>query len=264
MENKKNKFGLGIFIGILVTIVIGLSGFIIYDKVLSNNNEVKNEDKDKNETNNKITREEISSTDLDSILAKIHIYDANFSNSYPIQNFDTFSNAITNQDKLYFILSHSGFDDSFNKDSLKGVALRYFNDSFSYVDENISCFLGHSFYEYNATSGVYRLDNNHPGHGGSSSYVVHSYVVDSFYNLESKEYIINTKNLYGGLCDDACGPTFKFYDSSDLKNLIFDNSSEEFTYDEIYRKVQNKLPITTYTFVENSNNELVLSSVTIK
>lgn len=34
-ENKGNKLGLGIIIGVLVCLVIGLSAFIIYDKVLS-------------------------------------------------------------------------------------------------------------------------------------------------------------------------------------------------------------------------------------
>lgn len=40
-ENKNNKLGLGILIGLLLAIIIGLVGFIVYDKVISkdNNNE---------------------------------------------------------------------------------------------------------------------------------------------------------------------------------------------------------------------------------
>lgn len=44
-ENKKSKLGLGILIGVLVALIIGLSAFIIYDKVLSK------DDKENNKTN---------------------------------------------------------------------------------------------------------------------------------------------------------------------------------------------------------------------
>jgi hypothetical protein len=39
MGENKSKLGLGILIGLLIALVIGLGGFIIYDKVLSDNNE---------------------------------------------------------------------------------------------------------------------------------------------------------------------------------------------------------------------------------
>jgi len=52
VEQNKNKLGLGILIGVLVTLVICLSAFIIYDKVLSDDsNQI--EETDKNQNNNK-------------------------------------------------------------------------------------------------------------------------------------------------------------------------------------------------------------------
>ena len=51
-EKKPNKLGLGIVIGVLIALVIGLSGFIIYDNVLENDNkqsEVNNNEQTDNE-----------------------------------------------------------------------------------------------------------------------------------------------------------------------------------------------------------------------
>jgi len=53
-EKQKSKFGLGILVGVLITLVIGLSAFIIYDKVLNktdNNTEIKEEIRDNQEEN---------------------------------------------------------------------------------------------------------------------------------------------------------------------------------------------------------------------
>ena len=56
-ENKKSKLLMGILIGILLTLVIGMGAFIVYDKVLSNDsNQVENEN---NSVNNNYNYSEI-------------------------------------------------------------------------------------------------------------------------------------------------------------------------------------------------------------
>lgn len=62
-EKQKSKFGLGILVGVLITLVIGLSVFIIYDKVLNkennDNNEIKEELTDNGKDENQTSNEEV-------------------------------------------------------------------------------------------------------------------------------------------------------------------------------------------------------------
>ncbi|MDD6224328.1 MAG: hypothetical protein PUB18_04935 [bacterium] len=68
MEQKHKQIGLEILIGVLITIIIGLSVYMIYDKVLSkndkenivqNNNTINNEDNSntKNEQSNHVNED---------------------------------------------------------------------------------------------------------------------------------------------------------------------------------------------------------------
>lgn len=54
MGENKSRIGLGIFIGMLITLVVGLAGFIIYDKFINNDNKgVVNDNKEIVEDGNK-------------------------------------------------------------------------------------------------------------------------------------------------------------------------------------------------------------------
>jgi len=270
-KSEKSKLGLGILIGVLVTLVIGLSGFIIYDKVLSNNdinqqeydNEIV-EDDNSSEDNLK----ELSESEVEGILEKINVYLNNFVVSYPIKNFNNFSNNMSNQEKLNFLWSHIpnySYGDSFSKNTLDEVASKYFNDDFSYTNENINCSICNtSQYNYNKQTGIYMYNDNHPGHGGGGSYRDTSYFVSAFYDSKTNEYIVNTKILYGDHCADVCGPIQKFYDSNSRKNVVYENKYVDSDPDitKVYESVKDKLPITVYKFVKNKSNEIILKSVT--
>lgn len=273
-ENKKNKMGIGILIGVLITLVIGLTGFIVYDKLLSksdnniqqeNNNEVEfDEEIDSSVSNLK----EISNSDLKIILGKINVYDIAFGNSYPINNFSEFSNSISNQDKLKFMFVNisGSFLEKFNKSDLEMVALKYFNDNFNYINEDIICFLGHTQHKYNSDNGVYTFDGL--GHGGEGSHRIKSYFVKGNFDEVKDEFIINSKVLYGDYCSDTCPNSQKYYDSASQLNVVYENNSNDPMdapgFDEVYELVKNKLPITTYRFVKNKSGEIVLKSVTVE
>ena len=69
-ENKKSKLGLGILIGVLVSLIIGLAGFIVYDKVLSeDNNKVENENASNNNNtgSENVTELSLSNTLVNSL-----------------------------------------------------------------------------------------------------------------------------------------------------------------------------------------------------
>ena len=68
MENKKNKLWLGILIGILVSVIIGLTGFIIYDKINMNNNTTTNTNNNNDNNKNNSNLEEIKPIDLSKCL----------------------------------------------------------------------------------------------------------------------------------------------------------------------------------------------------
>lgn len=317
-ELKKDKFHfivLGAFIGIVISIVIGLTCFIINDRILStnddnvqtennndnssNDSEEENDDNvqldnnndnssndseeenndnvqldnnndnssnDSEEKNDDINFNEISANYLGDLLTKINVYDINFNRDYPIDNFNQYANNLSNNDKLYFLYSNigDGFSNGFRKDNLNSVVSRYFNDDFNYIDGDVYCRLDHILYRYNDQNGKYTVATDHPGHGGSGYYQNLTYFINGY--IENGEYIINTKILYGDYCGEICGPILKFYDNSNRDNLVYEDKDfgEGLSYDEIYKLVEDKLPITTYKFVRNNSYELVLSSVTVQ
>lgn len=76
-EKKKSKLGLGILIGLLIAIIIGLTGFIVYDKVLNKTDEKEqseNNDKVENEiTDNDINQDNSSNESDDEIVTELDL-----------------------------------------------------------------------------------------------------------------------------------------------------------------------------------------------
>lgn len=84
MEEKKSKLGLGILIGILVTLVICMGTFIIYDKFLSNNDKELIE-----KENDNLEKDDISNNKNNS-----SIENEEGSQGFDISKFDTTKEAI--------------------------------------------------------------------------------------------------------------------------------------------------------------------------
>ena len=261
--------------------------FIFYDKVLSSDNrDIQQENDNKNQGDldinyndeekeeNSIEQsklKEIPEGTLENILSKLEVYNQKFSNSYPISDFKSFSNNMSNQDKLNFLvsnISNHSFGEKFNKNDLVGVSSKYFNDDFKFDDESLSCFVDgcETLINYNKQTGVYTYNENHPGHGGESYYRDTIHFIDGFYDEVSKEYIINTQILYGDICD-VCGPLQEVYDSNSRDNVVYDyvkEGADGIDMDDAYESSKDKLPITVFKFVKNSSDEIVLKSVTIE
>lgn len=81
-ENKKSKLGLGILIGLLIAVVLGLTGFIIYDKVLTkdDNNQIENNNY-KEENNSEQADKEESNCDWSQVKNSYQEYANNLKQS---------------------------------------------------------------------------------------------------------------------------------------------------------------------------------------
>lgn len=267
MEETKNKFGLGIMMGILITLVIGLSVFIIYDKFLSNtdnnnNNTEVNEninDKESNE-NDKIIN--LSESESKELFEKIKVYNDYFIDYYSQQGIKT----ATNNQILYFLAVEqfkTGSRESFTINSLKPIANNYLADNIKVTYEDIR-FPGYEEATLFTLEGeTYKASS--PGMGGPGSYMMGEYYIDATYNETKDMYVVNTKLLFNQWCPDVCGPHNSYYSDAKSNNVVYTNNSDNYMeIDSVYPLVKDKLPITSYSFTKNSSGNYVLSSVVTK
>lgn len=272
MGEPTKKYGQGVLTGVLITIIVCLIAFIVYDKVLSNDNDNKEqvennqqtENNDVNKDNEQETKEEkvtLTDTEKKDLLNKIDDYntDIRITQNYPIADINSLDNSV----KLNFLYGKTinSVNENFTKDDLKTVANNYFYSGFTFTNENIICSYEKTpLYTYNNSTGIYTFNDGH-GHGGGEYNRTKAYYVDGIYNESTKIYTFDIKVLYGETCSDVCGPITKYYSDNKLSNLVYKVEEELKEFDDVYSIVKDKLPTTKYNFYKNSNGKFVLKSV---
>lgn len=273
-ENKKSKLGLGILMGLLIAIIIGLASFIVYDKVLTkdDNKQVENGDNKENTEEERVEDLSLSSTlvkalrDIINSDSKEHLYK---NNKVVFADEDIslkLSIAAT-------YISDSFITDSFGYDCNSGVC------GISYIsEENIK----NAYYEI---------------FGSNSDYSRSTFNV---YNNCAKEYIWSEQNnryeakIPGGCGDLSCGgPLTKpfsakqiisskenmveiydyfyyvgcavyedniipYYSDYAETNLIAKSADVNFN---LFNEYTDKLGMYKYTFVDDGNGNYVFTSV---
>ena len=256
MGENKSKLGLGILIGVLITLVIGLSAFIIYDKFLSNTNS--NNDNNNGTVNNEIIN--LSESEGKELFEKIKVYNDRFIDYYTQDGIKT-----TNNEILYFLAMqhYNNEGKSFTVADLKETANKYLVDDIKVTYESIR-FPGYEqiiFYELEGDT----YKDLKPGVGGPGGYMMGEYYIDGTYNKTKDTYVINTKLLFNRFCPDVCGPHNSYYSDRNQNNVVYTNNSDIYmSIDSVYQLVKDKLPITSYTFTKNSSGNYVLSGVVTK
>lgn len=272
-ESQKNNYVQGIITGILICLVVCLTAFIIYDKVLSkeeiNNN---NNQQESNNTENEQTKETsvtLTALEQESLLNKIDIYNSfpKIVTQYPISDINSLDNAT----KLQFLSQHIAerADNSFTKENLKETANNYFYNGFNFTNEDIMCGIEEheslAIYLYNGSTGTYTYNGGDDGllhgHGGAGSYRNKSYYVNGAYNESTKLYTFDIKVLYADYCSDVCGPYTKFYSDVNQNNMLYQIGDVLEEFDDVYPKIKDELPVTKYSFYKNSDGSFVLKSV---
>ena len=270
-EEKKSK-PLIVIIIILLLMVIGLGGYIAYEK-LAPKEEPKKEEKNKNK--DKIKKEkpkeenrELSETEKEKFEGIIENINSYFSQYYPITNA---KNIINNDELLLFALIKIGYDkQTFTGSDVEKIIKENFGNSVSVTNKDIICPIDKEpFYTYNATSNTYTKAAYNHGHGGIGFMETKNYI-ESASIKDEKEITINTKILYLGYRSSTWGPTyevFKTYNDAEKGNnpVYKDEKEEQIEFnDNFYQSIKDKIPTTTYTFEKNSEGYYDLINISIK
>lgn len=246
----KKSTGKTITIVILILLLLLLLGYIGYLEYLKR--------QDKKTLDKDAVSREMYYSEVDQMLFQIELYNEVFKSEYPILDI----NKIENQLKLQFGILALKRDENINNyykiEDLKEMYHNYFISGFQAIYEDIECHVGDdALYKLNNESKTYTFVDTHE-HGGGPSMDTDMYFVSS--KIEGDHYIINMHILYSNYCNDTCGPFSGYYssyqDCIDSKNLVMDTKSQ-------YHEIKDDLPITTFTFIKDSNHFL-LESVEIK
>ena len=263
----KNK-GLVAIIIILLLGLCGSVGYIVYDKVMVQEEIVQKEGKNskgekgvEEKSNKSLTEKDVS-----VFMKKIDFLNTYYSKKYPVEDISK----ISNQDVLLLgevYASHGIFTQGgvtgFTGNVIREGVISIIGSDYSVKMEDINCFAGDGvLYQYNASTDEYHKIGNH-GHDGIRSERNKAFFQDGTYDLEKDMYEIRVKVVSSDGCGGTCGPRINFYDAFQLDKVIY-NTEEDTDYDTVYQKVSDQLSTITYQFIKNSDGGYGLKSVTLK
>ncbi len=270
---KKCNGGLIVVIVILVIAILGLVGYICYDKGIIFNKKESTENKNTKDdsTKKKDVVRELTVAEEESFTERITEINNNFDIDYPISDVTK----IDNQKLLSFasVNAKKDYNNSFPASDVESIIRKYFGNNIKVNHENILCSLDKvPFYDYDSSSKSYKFHENHPGHGGGSSSVpIYYFGVEKATMINDKKVVIDSKIIYGNSRGDTWGPNNCYYksvqDSLNHTNQILGDYSKEEELeltDDMIKSVKDKLPTTTYTFEKDGDGYFNLISIIIK
>jgi len=246
MEKKSNT---GLVVGLVISIlvIIGLAGYIVYDKI-----------QEKERINAPIIdvekQEKLKEEDVKDLLKRIDEINSALSGNYPIKDI----NSIPTRDILSI-----GFNNIYGANY---VSANYIENHIKYIigdnvdvkhEDYLCSYDKIAFWKYK--EGYYILNNEHPGHGGGHGYLVTTFFKDA--TLDEDTIVVNTNLLYEP-ASDTRGPIASYRSSTDGDYVINDISREDLESE--YEKIKDKLPVTTFTFKRSKLGGFNLESVVIK
>ena len=247
MEKKSN---VGLIVGLVISIlcVIGLIGFIIYDKI-----------QEKERINAPIIdiekSEKLDEKEVEDFLKRIEELNNALYNDYPISDIHN----LPTRDILSI-----GFNDiygaSYIPENYIENHIRYIiGDNVDIKHEDYLCKSDQiALWKYE--NDHYYLNQEHPGHGGGYGYIITTFFKDA--SMDDDTITINTNILYEP-GKDSIGPDASYKDSPKSDKYVIEGISRENIKTE-YEKIKDTLPITTFTFKRSKMGGYNLEKVTIK
>ena len=265
---KDSKVGYIVTIVILSFIVIGLSGYIVYDKYFIQD-ECSVVDKEESEApSDDDSIRELSVSEKDKLMNIVDIYNTYLYDYYLREP----GKEIPNNVYLHFgYLQLRRENKIVTVDNMKDVLEKYFGVNNNIKIDDIVCLeCNHNLYTYNEESNIYEEVRNHPGHGGGMTAGSDERYLSSEIVNEDEVSLV-THVIYRRPCGDTCGPVTAYYayidDSFDGKNAILGdpNGDEELKFtDTDYESIKDKLPRTIYKFKKDESGNFILKSVSIE
>ena len=266
-EKKKSNKGLIIIIIILVIALLGTSGYIIYDKVITKEDEKQEKKPPKEEQEQQPVARNITEEEQTILLDQITAYTTYFADSYPI----TEETPLDNWEALTFATMQleSRFSD-FMESDLEKVLEQYFGKNHPYIHEDINCFAGDGvLYKYDSAKRTYTYQDIH-AHGGRTTFRPTIYILEGTVK-DNTTYEVTTQILYANNAGDTVGPRERYYITANRNQTAEDYEDcilgpygvEHEVTEEEYQSIKDQIPITTFTFEKDEDNNYGLKSVTI-
>ena len=250
---KKGKRYVLIIIFILV--LVGLIGVLAYIKL-----------------NKPVPKQHVirmlNTNETKEIERQVNVYNSYLSEKYSISDIDKLDNQII----LNFAVKNiENATNGFSKRQVNNVIKKYFGNELKYKNEDINCYKNDGvLYKYNKKTKTYTFTGAHE-HEPEGMDQSKSYYLDGSYDKTDSIYLINTKVLYGSHTNDVSGPVTVFYKDSGNKDRIYEVDANNVNdwiqnfnsdkYDEVYEKVKDELPVTTYVLKKDSEGNIGLIKV---
>lgn len=264
MKEKKSR-KLIVIIVILAIALLASTSYIIYDKVWKKEEKTEEKEKTKTDVPKKEEKERIlTEEEQTQIENQIKEYTSAFADSYPIDE----ETPLENQKALNFALVKRGtLGENIMESDIEKILENYFGKDHSYRHEDIDCFIGDGvLYQYNSAKREYIFQDTH-GHGGPGTFTAQIYYIDG--TVKDNQYTVNVHILYGDYCGGVCGPILSYYktaeDSMNGENPVLGPYEDYHTItNEEYESVKANLPITTFSFEKDEDNNYGLKAVELK
>ena len=264
-KNQKSGKGLIVLVIILVLLVLGLGGYIVYDKMLTKESiGTKEPETEEKKVEEKENLDEIA----DILVSKLSKYHVTY---YDDKEKVVFAD-LSDNDKMLGIYFNLNVSESFTK----ALVDDYFNNLFGVELSNypdLNCWNKDGLlYKYNASTGEYEKQQNHPGHGGQEGH--NDAGIIKYNNIEKVDgkYVITVTKVFWPNLRDSDGYYYADYNYSTkidgLNNFVKYNDAikqnEEVSdsdkeavkkyYDENYEQFKNIKPQYKYTFTKSNND----------
>ena len=247
MEKKSN---VGLIVGLIISIlcIIGLVGFIVYDKIEDN----------KRRPDSIIDYEKAEKLDekeVEDFLKRIDELNNALYDNYPISDIKN----LPTRDILSI-----GFNDIYGANYIPDTYIenhiRYIiGDNVDIKHEDYLCKSDQiALWKYE--NDHYYLNQEHPGHGGGYGYIITTFFKDA--SMDDDTITINTNILYEP-GKDSIGPDASYKDSPKSDKYVIEGISRENIKTE-YEKIKDTLPTTTFIFKRSKLGGYNLEKVTIK
>ncbi len=247
MEKKSN---VGLVVGLIISIlcVLGLLGYIVYDKVQEKEN--------RNAPIIDIEKEtSLKEADVEDLLKRIDEMNTALYKEYPISDVNSLPTRAVLSIGFNNIYGANYIPSSYIENHIKYII----GDNVNIKHEDYLCTLDNvAFWKYE--DGNYIFNQEHPGHGGGNGYIITTFFKDA--SMDDDTITINTNILYEPASDVWGGPTTSYKASPDGEYVLNDIQRDSLKSE--YKKIKDTLPVTTFTFKRSKMAGYNLETVKIK
>ena len=259
----------GFVIFLLLLASLSFGGYIVYDKFIAKDTkeDCKTEEKkDKKEDVEEGKAVDLTENNVSTLMIKINNLNTFLYSQYPITDVKSLENQLVLRTGTVLlkdgIVTNSGIV-GFSSNKLVEEIVSYFGSDYPYKLEDIQCHAGDGvLYHYDTQTSEYKVTGTH-GHDGGSYRRNKAYFQDGTYDEATGTYVIHAKVLYAAECGGTCGPRVEFYGDTKSTEPVY-TAQQDTEFDVAYQASVDKIPVTTYTFIKNSDGGFGLKSVTMQ